>query len=110
MPSFNHQKKSFKLLIRSPSCEDFIGISRFALVMVKGNLRQNCITGPMDSGSGGFFLTCEDLGRMFDHSFPFSCAFFFFLFFFFEVKIRSHTLIPLSMQGPVHSGSASCSG
>ena len=27
--------------------------------------------------SGGFFLACEDLGRMFDNSFP-ACAFFFF--------------------------------
>ena len=28
-----------------------------------------------------FLLACEDLGRMFDHSFP-DCAFFFFSFFF----------------------------
>ena len=28
-------------------------------------------------GGGGFFLTCEDLGRMFDTSFP-ACAFFLF--------------------------------
>ena len=27
-------------------------------------------------GSGGFFLVCDDFGRMFDHSFP-ACAFFF---------------------------------
>ena len=27
---------------------------------------------------GGFFLACEDFGRMFDNSFP-ACAFFFFL-------------------------------
>ena len=29
-------------------------------------------------GGGGFFLACEDLGIIFDHSFP-TCAFFFFL-------------------------------
>ena len=29
---------------------------------------------------GGFFLACEDFGRMFDDSFP-ACDFFFFLFF-----------------------------
>ena len=29
-------------------------------------------------GGGGIFLACEDLGRMFDNSFP-ACAFFFFL-------------------------------
>ena len=29
------------------------------------------------NGSGGFLLACENLGRMFDHSFP-VCAFFFF--------------------------------
>ena len=48
---------------------------------------------------GGFFLTCEDFGRMFIHS-P-ACAFF---FFFFKVEI---TLTPLFMPGLVHSGSAS---
>ena len=31
------------------------------------------------SGDGGFFLACEDLGRMFDNSFP-ACTFFFFFF------------------------------
>ena len=34
---------------------------------------------------GGFFLVCEDLGKMFDHSLP-ACAFF---FFFFGLKWRS---------------------
>ena len=53
----------------------------------------------------GFFLACEDLGRMFDHSFP-ACVFFF-LFFFFEVVISSRTLILLLIPGSVHSGSAS---
>ena len=52
----------------------------------------------------GLFLACEDLGRMFDCSFP-ACALFF-SFFFFEVEISLSTLIPLSMPGTVHSGSA----
>ena len=42
---------------------------------------------------GGSFLACEQLGRIFDHSFP-ACAF----FFFFEVKISSRTLIPVLCQ------------
>ena len=33
-------------------------------------------------GGGGFFLSCEDFGTMFDNSFP-ACAFFFFFFAFF---------------------------
>ena len=41
------------------------------------------------------FLACEDIGRLFDHSFL-ACPFFFF-FFFFEVEISSRTLIPLFM-------------
>ena len=32
---------------------------------------------------GGFFLTCADLERMFNHSFPACIFFFFFLVFFF---------------------------
>ena len=36
-------------------------------------------------GGGSYFLACEDLWRMFDHSFP-ACAFFFLLFFFFFLK------------------------
>ena len=55
-------------------------------------------------GGGGFFLACEDFGRMFDNSFP-ACAVF--LFFFYEVEISSRTLIPLFRPGSVHSGSAS---
>ena len=55
---------------------------------------------------GGFFLACEDFGRMFDHSFP-VCTFF---FFFFKVEISSRTLILLFMPGSVHSGSASWDG
>ena len=39
---------------------------------------------------------------MFDSSFP-ACAF----FFFFEREISSRSLIPLFVQGSVHSGSAS---
>ena len=46
-------------------------------------------------GGGGLFLACEDLGRIFDHSFP-ACAFFV-LFCFFEVEISSRTLIPHSV-------------
>ena len=45
-----------------------------------------------ESGSffgSGFSLACEDLGRMFDNSFP-ACA-----FFFFKVEISSRKLIPL---------------
>ena len=51
--------------------------------------------------NGGFFLTCEDFGRMFDHSFP-ACVFKFFL-----MEISLCTLIPLFMPGSVHSGSVS---
>ena len=42
--------------------------------------------------SGGFFLACEDLGRMFDHSFPARA------FFVPEVEISSRTLISLLRQ------------
>ena len=52
--------------------------------------------------TGVFFLACEDLGRMFDDSFP-TCA----VFGVFEVEFSSCTLIPLFMTGSVHSGSAS---
>ena len=48
---------------------------------------------------GGFFLTCEELGRMFDHLFP-ACAVFS------RVEISLRTLIPLIRPGSVHSGSA----
>ena len=46
------------------------------------------------NGGGGFFLDCEDFGRMFDHSFP-ACAF---LFLFFKVENRLRTLISLLGQ------------
>ena len=49
----------------------------------------------------GFVLACDDLGRMFDNSFP-TCAF----FFFFKVAISLRTLIPLFRPWSVHS----CSG
>ena len=52
----------------------------------------------------GFFLACEDFGRMFDNSSP-ACAFFF--LFSFKVEISSRTLIPLFRPESVHSGSAS---
>ena len=63
------------------------------------------------SSGGGFFLACQDLGRMFDFSFP-ACSFhpfFSFLFssFFFEVEISSRTPTSLFRPGSVHSGSAS---
>ena len=56
-------------------------------------------------GGRGSFLACEDVRRMFDHSFP-AWAFSFFFSFFFEVEISSRTLISLFMLGSVHSGSA----
>ena len=51
-------------------------------------------------GGGGFFLACENLGGIFNYSFP-TCNFF---FFFFEISLR--TLIPLFVPGSVHGGSA----
>ena len=57
-------------------------------------------------GGDGFFLAREDLGRMFDSSFP-ACAFFFFSSFFFKVEISLSTLISLFKPRLVHSGSAS---
>ena len=48
----------------------------------------------------GFFLTCKDLGRMFDRSVP-TCIFFF------KAEISLSTLIPLFTPELVHSGSAS---
>ena len=58
------------------------------------------------SSSSGFLLAWEDLGRMFDRTFP-ACAFLFFFFFFFNVEISSRTLIPILRPESVHSGSAS---
>ena len=58
--------------------------------------------GDDDCDDDGFFLACDDFGRMFDYSLP-ACAF----FFFFEVEISSRTLIPLIMPGSVHGGSVS---
>ena len=56
------------------------------------------LTNNLYFGGGGFFLTCEDFGRMFSNSFP-ACAF----FFFFKVD----KLIPLFRSGSVRSGSVS---
>ena len=56
----------------------------------------------MQSALGGFFLACEDFGRMFDHPFP-VCAF----SFLFEMEISSRTLVLVFMPGSVHSSSAS---
>ena len=50
----------------------------------------------------GFFLTCQDFGRMLDNSFP-ACTF----IYIFLKEINSHTLIPLFRTGSVHSGSVS---
>ena len=47
----------------------------------------------------GFFLLCEDFGRMCHHPFP-ACAFF-------KVEISSRSLIPIFTSGWVHSGLAS---
>ena len=55
---------------------------------------------------GGIFFACEDFGENVRSFIP-CLRFFFFFFSFFEVEISSHTLIPLFMQGSVHSGSAS---
>ena len=54
----------------------------------------------LNIGGSGFFLTCEDFGRMFTHSFP-ACVFFIFFF------ISLCMLILLFRPGSVHSGSAS---
>ena len=59
------------------------------------------------AGGGGFFLACEDFGRMFDKSFSACASFFFFSFFFFLLQMSPRTLIPLFRLGSVHSGSAS---
>ena len=68
------------------------------LVVFKALMSANVSLG---NCGGGFFRDCEDLGRMFDHSFP-ACT-----FCFFEAEISSRTLIPLFMPGSIHSGSAS---
>ena len=54
-------------------------------------------------GHAGFLLTCKDLGRTFNNSFPI-CSFF---VVFLKVEISSRTLIPLFRPGSVNSGSAS---
>ena len=65
---------------------------------------QRYFSGVVSNVVVGFFLACEDLGRMFDNLFP-ACAVF--LLFFFKVEISSRTLIPLFRPGSVHGGSAS---
>ena len=55
--------------------------------------------------SGGFFLICQECGKMLDHSFP-TCAF----FIFFLLKISFSTLIALFRPESVHSDSASWDG
>ena len=57
--------------------------------------------------NGGFFLACEDFGRIFDHSFP-ACAFVVVVVVVVVLmEISSHTLIPLFTPGSGYSGSAS---
>ena len=67
-------------------------LSRFTLKAVFTIPVPTYCGGGGGGGGSGFFLACEDLGRMFDHSAP-ACAFFFFL-----VDISSRTLIPLLCQ------------
>ena len=68
----------------------------FAKVVIIATQQPVCV--------GGFFLACEDFGRVFDHSFP-ACALppppqk--------KKEISSRTLIPLFLPGLVHSGFAS---
>ena len=68
------------------------------------------VTGPIkyirSGAGGGFFLVCEDLGRMFDSSFP-ACTFFALFFFFFKAEINLRKLIPHSRPGSANSSSAS---
>ena len=59
------------------------------------------MTGDID----GFFLMCEDLGRMFDHFFP--PALFVVVVVVVSVDIGPRTLISLFSLESVHSGSAS---
>ena len=64
----------------------------------KGNLKQKhdyC-------GGGGFFLACEDLGKMFNNSFP---ACFFFLFFFLKWRLARTVPSALSAIQAVHAPS-----
>ena len=49
---------------------------------------------------GGFFLVCEDFGRMFAHSFP-TCLLLFLM------EVSPCTLISLFRPGSLHSGSVS---
>ena len=84
--------------------ERLISFLWFGSVIVHGEWIYFLWSGSVLTYGGGSFLTCEDLGRMFDHSFP-TCAFF--LSFFFEVEISLCTLISLFMPGLVHSGSLS---
>ena len=55
------------------------------------------------TGSGGFFLVCEDFGRIINHSFP-TCTL---KKFSLKVEINLCKLIPLFRPGSAHSGSAS---
>ena len=54
------------------------------------------------SGRGSFFPACQDLERMYNHSFP-ACTF----FLAFKVEISLRTLIPLFRPGSVHRDSGS---
>ena len=81
--------------------------SAFCVVSALGGgkgLVRGCWRGVVDQAKWwwwwwGFFLACEDSGKMFDNSFP-GCAFFFCCL----VEISSCKLIPLFRPGSVHSG------
>ena len=62
---------------------------------------ENCASVPVSHYSlGGFCLACDDLGRMFNQSFP-ACALFVCFF------LSGEWLIPLFMPGLVLDGSMS---
>ena len=55
---------------------------------------------------GGFFLACEDFGKMFDESFS-DCAVSFSFYLFNRWEKLAHNKSTLFRSGSVHSGSAS---
>ena len=59
--------------------ERLISFLWFGSVIVHGEWIYFLWSGSVLTYGGGSFLTCEDLGRMFDHSFL-ACNFFFFFF------------------------------
>ena len=55
----------------------YSGVIMIPLSEAECLLKGVCLEIIPSHGGGGFFLACEDLGRMFDNSFP-VCVFFFF--------------------------------